>query len=849
MQDQALGKVLKEISRLGGFHFSYVNKHIPVRQKVTISAENKTINEILEELFSGKNIEFIVVEGEVVLKPDVKEYVYFKDITDKYTISGHIRDKGSGESLIGATVMVADSGIGTVSNSYGFYSLTLPQGMYNLNFSFIGFGNFTTPIELNKDMTLDVTLDEDLATIQEVVITRRDRNTSGTNIVQISKINLKPETIKKMPALLGEVDVIKSLEAIPGITFFGDGSTLFYVRGGNKDQNLILIDDAPIFNPAHLFGFFSNIIPDATKDVQVYKGDMPAHLGGRLSSLIDIRTRDGSLKKFGMGGSLGFIASRLMVEGPISVDKSSFFVSGRISHFEWLVKQNAPSVESIYFADLNLKFNTILSSNNRLFFTFYYGKDNFFNRNANEDTSGIKWDNLSGSIRWNHLFSNRMFSNLTFFTGKYDYFLVTSSTNNDAWNSRIANTGIKADFTFYYNPFVTLRFGVKAGYHFLNPGNFRYGDDSRNSFVPQVPARNALEWNGYFSYKHQLGTRWFFRLGLRATIWQNTGKTTEYVFNENHKPIDTLYYPAGKVYHSYLKPEPRLGITYRISPNISLKTGYARNIQNIHLITNSVSPFTTLDVWLPSGPNIKPQISDQVSVGFTKLFPESGIDFSIEAYYKIMQNQIDYEYHATMLLNPTIEGELRFGEARSYGFEVQLKKDAGRFTGWIGYSLSKTTKKIKEIYLNEPYPAFYDRPHDFSTFISYHPGDRWTFSAIWIYTSGAAFTTPTSFYYYQGYSVPVYTEKNNDRLPPYHRLNLNINFLLSRPEKKFRHDLTFSLFNVYGRKNPISVNFNKSINQSGGLIVPANYYHPPILVPSQIWLYQIVPSLNYNFRF
>ena len=846
-QDETLGKILKTLEELGGFHFSYRNKYVPANKKISLEAQNESISSILHRLLNGLDLEYTFVEGKIVLHPVIKKKTEKPEA--KFSINGYIRDNASGESLIGATIFVDSTTTGTVSNAYGFYSLTLPPGKYQLVYSFVGYEPQRLDIKLDSDQMVNVDIDQDQTQIQEVVITKRSSERAYGDLAQLSMTDMKPKQVKKIPALLGEVDVIKSLESLPGITFFGDGSTFFYVRGGNKDQNQILIDDAPIFNPAHLFGFFSNIIPDAIKDVRIYKGNMGPQKGGRLSSLIDIRTRDGNMKKIGVSGGVGLISARLSVEGPVVKDKSSFFISGRRSYFKWFVKQYSPQVQDIYFSDFNAKFNLIANSSNRFYLTLYLGKDDFTTLNGGSDAAGINWGNVSGSFRWNHLFGERLFLNTILYGGKYDYSLLTSVNRNDKWNSTITNTGLKTDFSFYMDPSNTLRFGMDIGFYEINPGNFTFGDISKNENVPWVPVKNSLEWNLYFNYERKLGEKFNLYLGLRGTLWQSVGPTTEYVFNDSHKPVASIDFDKKQIYNYYFSPEPRLGISYLLSETSSLTAAYARNIQNIHQINNSVSPFTSLDVWLPSGPNIQPQIANQVSLGYNRNVFIKTLKLKIEAYYKKMENQIDYEYHAQMLLNPLVEGELRFGEAWSYGIEFLIEKETGKLTGNLSYSFSKTTKQFPEIYQNEAFPAFYDRPHELSSFLSYLAGKRWTLAAMWTLTSGAAYTTPGSFFYYQGHSVPIYSEKNNDRLPPYHRLDVSIGLNMSKIGGRFKHDLSVSVYNLYGRHNPIAVNFNKIENPYETLLVPGNYYELPVLVPSHLYFYNFVPSLNYNFRF
>lgn len=849
MQNKTVGRVLKTIEKKTGTHFTYVNKYLPLKKRVDISVENKTVREVLDELFRGNNIEYLIVEGEVVLRP-ARQIPPAKGITLKnHTLSGYIREASGGESLIGATVFIEALATGTVSNAYGFYSITLPGGSYDITWSYVGYRLQHARITLNRDVTINVEMQPDPAMIREVVVTTTGSADRLSSAKRLGNVNISPASVNNMPALMGEHDVIKSLGTIPGISFFGDGSTFFYVRGGNKDQNLITIDDAPVFNPAHLFGFFSMVIPDAVKKVNVYKGNMPPQYGGRLSSLVDIRTKDGNMKKFGLSGSMGLVASHLTLEGPLKKDKSSIFVAGRHSYIKWFVHRNNTSVDDISFGDLNMKFNTFLNTKNRLYLSFYYGRDGYFNAQGSDDASGIQWKNLSMSLRWNHIFSTRLFSNFTFYSGQYDYALVTSRKDDNAWRSAIGNAGLKTDFSWYRKAGETWRYGMNIGFYGVDPGNFRYGDPDLNPGLPVVSEKQTMEWNLYGDYEKKMGEHWSVAAGLRATLWQNMGPVTEYAFDENHNPVAKNDYPRGKIYNSYFTPEPRVGVKYNLSDHTALKAGYNRNVQNIHQITNSVSPFTSLEVWLPSSVNIQPQKSDQVSLGYSTFFKKIGVDVNIEGYYKYMQNQIDYEYHAQMLLNPFLEGELRFGHARSCGIEIMLRKETGKFSGWAGYALSRTTKKIHGIYRNTEYPAFNDRTHDFSVFLSYRFLKRLTLSATWVYYTGAAFSTPSSFYYYQGYSVPVYRSKNNDRLPPYHRMDVNLNFRLNREGAGFKHSLTLAFYNLYGRKNPISIYFNKTPGVSGKLVVPANYFREPFLVPARMWLYRMVPSLNYKFSF
>ncbi|MCK4662547.1 MAG: TonB-dependent receptor [Bacteroidales bacterium] len=846
VKDKPLDEVLNEISVLGQINFSYSNEQIHRENKITINATDKTIKEILDEIFSDININYIIVENQIILKP-LKDKPGKQKDDKEYTINGYIKDINDGETLIGATIYIEGTTIGTITNAYGFYSITLPKGNYKIVYSFIGYENIIIPVELIKNQNISIELEFDNSVLNEVIIIASEQE----NIIeknQMSEINITPKTLNNLPGFIGEPDLIKSLQSLPGIKLFGDGSTSFYVRGGNLDQNLILIDEAPIYNPAHLLGFFSVFVPDAIKEIKIYKGDIPANYGGKLSSLIDIKTKDGNLKKFSAYGNYGLITGLLSVEGPIIKDKSSFFISARKSHIRWLIQKASGENSDLYFYDFNFKTNFKINNNNRLFLSCYSGKDYFSVPSGNDDSFGISWGNTAGTLRWNHLFSEKLFSNTTLYLSKYDYFLFTSVKNNDYWNSYIANISLKTDFTYYINLQNTLKFGAKFSGHYFNPGNL-YIADTISQYAPFVFNKQANENVLYCSNKQNINGKLSIRYGIRLLTWRNIGPTKVYIFDEKHNLKDTITPAEEEVFNTYFNIEPRLSIKYSVNNTSSFKASYGTTYQHLHLISNLISPFTSLEVWLPSGPNIKPQKAHQFVLGYFKKFPKKNFDFTIESFYKKMFNQIDYKDHAKMLLNPLIEGELRFGKAYSYGIELILNKSIGRLNGWISYTYSRIFKKIDGVNNNNKYPAFYDRPHDLSLSLTYKTLRRWLFSANWVYTTGAAITTPTGFYYYQGRSVPIYTVKNNDRLPDYHRLDLSATIDLNKPQKKFKHSLTFSLYNAYARQNPLSINFNKTINSNNEIKIPANFYTNPYLITSKISLIGIMPAIIYKFKF
>lgn len=849
VKELKLGKVLKQLEKDGEFKFSYSKKIVPIQEPITYQANNKKISQVLSEILSPLHIEYMLVEKQVVLKrkKDSEKTINPQTTVQKkntnFTLSGTINEFKTGESLIGATIYIEELKSGSATNAYGFYSITIPAGVYHFTFSYIGFKDISREVNLNQNGELNISLEEDTELLQEIVI---DASKSIPFIEKVQKghAELRPISVSLMPALLGEWDVIKSLQSVPGIKLYADGSTMFYVRGGDRDQNLILLDEAPIYNPSHVLGLFSTIIPEATKDIKIYKGDLPVQQGGRLSSLIDIKTKEGNLKRFGLSGSVGLAATRIAIEGPFKKDKSSYFVSGRFSNLNWFTKRVADQNSTIGFFDFNAKFNVAINPKNRLFFSFYSGQDNF----VQNGTSGIQWGNFAGTLRWNHIFNNRLFSNTTLYSSWYNYYLITSIPKNDRWHSSIANISLKTDFSYFINPQNNLYFGAKISFHGFNPGNYEPGDGIQPSSIRTVPRKNTNEIVFYGGNEQQFLNKISIKYGLRLSIWQNVGATTEYIYDTNYNPIEAINYGQGEIYNTYAEVAPRIGLAYQINSKISTKVFYTRSIQNIHLITNSISPFTNFEVWMPSSLNIQPQKADQIGGGVFVKWPEKSLELSGELYYKWMYNQIDYVDHAQMILNPFIEGELRFGKGKSYGGEVQLEKKQGKLTGWIGYAYSRSFRKIAGINNGTQYPTYFDRPHEVSFFLSQKLGRKWEISGNWIFNTGASITTPTGFYQFESQQVPIYDERGNDRFPNYHRLDLSVNFQLNRPENRFKHFINFSIYNLYGRQNPVYVNFNKTINGNGDVAVPGDIFPLPGLTPSYTYIYNLIPSISYNFK-
>lgn len=844
VQNIPLYELLSIISRQGEIKFSYSNEKISADRLVSYTADEQSIAVILREICNALQMEYSIVEQQVVLKPQSAEAA--KKEKKRYTINGFVKDRENGEAMIAAVVYVKEQQKGTITNTYGYYSLTLPEGRYTLQFSYLGYAVVTKAVYLSSSRLLTVELYPEQAMIEEVVVSP-DQINNAVFSHQMSDMKIPPKTFIEMPAFFGESDIIKSLHTVPGIKSFGDGSAAFYVRGGDKDQNIIMTDEAKIYNPSHLFGFFSSFVPEAINDINVIKGDMPAGYGGRLSSLIEVHTRDGNMRDYHLNGSVGPITHSLALEGPVVEDKSSFFVSWRQSHIEWLFKRENPDM-SLYFYDMNAKVNFRLGHKDRLYISAYRGKDDLTQLRGLEKF-GINWDNSAATIRWNHVFNSRIFTNTTVFGSKYDYNFLVSDKKNQVWNSFIANTGIKNDNTFYLNPENTLRYGFLSAAHFFNPGNYIYIIQEDFLQTPEVPRRQSLENALYISNATRAGKRLSFRYGLRMPIWINYGPTTEYVFDKNHNVRDTLYYYNVQPYNYFVNLEPRMSVYYMLNGQSSLKASYNRVHQYEHLVSNSISPFNSLDVWLPSGPHIAPQRADVYAAGYFTTGKKQ-LEYSAEIFYKEMSNQIEYVDHASMLLNPLVESQLRFGRGWSYGLELMARKKQGRLDGWISYTFSRALRQTPGINFSLSYPAFYDRPHDMSIFASYKLSPRWSMSLIWMYASGAAITTPSGFIRYQGYTMPLYAKRNNDRLPDYHRMDASLKFSIDKNRSNnFEHALVFSVYNLYGRRNPVFVNFNKISDYRGNYVIPANRYSSPQLTQTSIHLLGIIPSITYNFRF
>ena len=754
----------------------------------------------------------------------------------KYTVSGHINDE-AGEELIGATIYVKELSTGTVTNVYGFYSITLKEGLYQFDYSYVGYEPISRKIELNKNQKINISLFESSKTIEEVIVTAKRKNENVLK-TEMSTVKLQAKDIKKIPALLGEVDVIKTLQLLPGIQSTGEGFSGFNVRGGSPDQNLILFDEATVYNASHLMGFFSVFNNDAIKDLKIYKGDIPAEYGGRLSSLLDIRMKEGNMKKFAVTGGIGTISSRLTLEAPIIEDKWSVLVAGRRTYadlFLLLSSDEAVRSNKLYFYDLNLKTNYRISDKDRIFVSGYFGRDVF----KFGDMFGFDWGNYTLTARWNHLFSEKLFSNFSAIYSKYDYKMESGQESSGfKWTSNLEDVKLKADLSYYPNPKNTVKFGIEAIYHHFNPGFARGTGDSTAMYNSlKMPESNALEYAAYISNEHKVTKKLTLNYGLRGSIFQNMGEATVYNFDNNYQKIDSTTYKSWDIFNTFYGLEPRVNLNYVLNEKSSVKASYSRTKQYVHLASNSTAG-SPLDVWLPSSPNIDPQLANQVAVGYFRNLWDHQLETSVEIYYKKMDNQIDFKDHADLMLNPELEGEFRIGEARSYGLELLVRKQEGRFTGWISYTLSKAERKFPEINKGKLYPSVYDKPHNISIVGSYDLTTRLSVAATWVYATGAPVTFPSGKYDFENMAVPIYTERNGYRMPDYHRMDLSITLKSKiKPNKRFKSDLNISIYNVYNRHNAWMIYFGEDED------------NPEITVAQKVYVFPIIPSLTWNFYF
>ena len=771
---------------------------------------------------------------------------------EKVTLSGIVKDQKSNETLIGVTISFQNSTTTRTSltNEYGFYSISLPKGEYKIEINSLSFDGFSEIITLDSNTKKDLFLIEKSNEIEQVVVAGNSKKLQ-IDKPEMSVNKLTISQIKSMPAILGEVDVIKSILTLPGVTNAGEGQSGFNVRGGAADQNLILLDEATIYNSSHLFGFFSVFNADAIKDLKLYKGGIPARFGGRVASVLDIYQKEGNSKKFGMNGGIGLISSRILAEGPIVKDKGSFLVAGRSSYAHLFLKL-ADNNNTAYFYDLNTKINYKLNENNNLFLSGYFGRDVFSLNNQFINTYG----NSVLNVRWNHLFNDKLFSNASFIYSDY-YYGLTLDFIGFNWESGIKNYNFKYDFKHYVSDSYKLFYGANAIYYDFNPGRIEPIDANSSINEKQLAKKHAFEPAFYIDAEQKLTDKLSVNYGLRYSMFYRLGEQTMNVYANNQPvtydadlgiyekatPVDKKYYGKNETIANFGNLEPRIALAYTINDNQSVKASYNRMSQYLHLISNTQSP-TPLDIWTPSDNFLKPQILDQFAVGYFKNLKNGDYTLEVESFYKVVKNRLDYIDGADLIANEAIEQVVLAGKTRAYGLEIMAKKNVGKLSGWISYTLSRSEQQTAgrtpiESGINNGnwYKTGWDKTHNIYVTGSYKLNQKWSFGSIFTYQTGQPVTFPTAQYQYQGINVPVYSDRNQDNLPAYHRIDVSATLNPTKNKgRKWQGEWVFSIYNLYGRKNAASINFRQ--NQDSGLNEAV-----------RLSIFGIVPSVTYNFKF
>ena len=763
---------------------------------------------------------------------------------EKYTLNGYVRDATNGEELIGASLYLPSIKSGEVTNVYGFYALTLPRGTYDIQVSYLGYTTQVLQVVLDQNKELNIAMAPKAVELEGVVVTDRplDANVSE---VQMSKNELKMDQLRKLPALFGEVDILKAIQMLPGVITAGEGTSSFYVRGGSADQNLILIDEAPVYDPSHLFGLFSVFNADVIKDSELYKGGIPARYGGRLSSILDVRTRDGNNQNFEGSGGIGTLAARLAVEGPIQPEKSSYIFSARRSYADLFLKA-AGQDNLVGFYDLNAKVNWRSQNTNRFFVAFYAGRDNF---NFGNDFN-FGWGNATGTFRWNHLFNERLFSNTSLIVSNFDYKLeLMDPVQGFNWKSNLQELSLKNDLSYYINQKHELSFGYHLTGRRYFPARISPNTDESIFETVELDKEYALDHAVYVADKFDISNRLTLDYGIRLSVFQNIGPADVILYENPKDNIDinrtgSLHYKSFETIKAFVNPEPRVALRYKLAPDQSLKFSYNRMVQNTHLISNGTVP-VPFNTWSPSGYYLSPQIADQFAGGYFRNFKDNQYEFSVEAYYKDFSNITDFADNAELLFNEDVVTEYRQGQSWSTGLELFLVKTKGDLTGQISYTLSKTMRKVEGVNLNRWFPANYDRRNVVNLFATYDVDDRWSIGVNFTYGTGRPITLPVGKFEYDGYKPDYITERNGYRLPDYHRMDLSATYTSRKnTHRKWKSEWVFSIYNVYNRKNPFTIYTRLKEDDEGKLVGNGTEKEARL-----ISLFPILPSVTYNFKF
>lgn len=761
---------------------------------------------------------------------------------NKVTINGYIRDAENGEELIGVTVYVNELKTGTASNVYGFYALNLDPGTYSITFSSIGYQSVVKNVTLTKDLEFNVDLPVQITEMDEIVITDEAIDANVTDI-KMSRNEVNVKQVKRLPALFGEPDIIKTIQMLPGVASAGEGTSAFFVRGGSADQNLILIDEAPIYDPSHLFGLFSVFNADVIKESELYKGGIPTRFGGRLSSVLEVRTKDGNNKKMEGSGGIGTLASRFTLQGPIKKDKSSFIVSGRRSYVDLFLRA-AGEDNTVFFYDVNAKANWKHNNNNRFFAALYLGRDVF----DFDDTFGFDWGNATATFRWNHLFNERLFSNTSLVASNFDYKLeLDDESQGFKWTSNIQQISLKEDLNYFISPTSEINFGYHLSYQRFSPGTIEPNSDKSLFTTVELQKEYALDHGLYIENQLKLSNKLTLLYGARFSFFQSVGPSDVYVYDDitdniNIQRTDTLSFDRFETAESYFNIEPRFSARYMLNPKSSIKLSYNRMVQNTHLISAGTVPIP-FNTWAPSSLYLEPQLADQTAIGYFRNFNDNKYEFSVETYYKDMDNVTDFADNAEIFFNEDLATEYRQGDSWSYGLELMLQKNEGRLTGFTSYTWSRTERKIPEVNLGQPFLANYDRRHNFNIVATYEFNDKWTFGANFTYTTGRPITLPNGKYEFENYQIDFITERNGFKLPDYHRLDLSATLVPRKnADRKWQSSWVFSIYNVYSRKNAFTI-YTRTLENDEGVRDPSQKE------ARLIYLFPILPSVTYNIKF
>ncbi|WP_107039898.1 TonB-dependent receptor [Brumimicrobium mesophilum] len=786
---------------------------------------------------------------------------FFAFTQENATFSGSISDFSSGEEIIGVQIYTSDHKFGALTNEYGFFSLTLPKGEYSIIVSYFGYEKLLLTLDLSSSIQKNIQLKSKLQEFEEVTVSGTKENDNITN-TEIGVDRLRIEDIDKLPMIFGEKDILKAIQLLPGVKDEGEGSAGFTVRGGAADQNLILLDEATVYSASHLLGFFSTFNSDAIKDVTLYKGNQPANYGGRLSSVVDIKMKEGNNKKFQVDGGIGLIASRLTVQGPIVKNKGSFMISGRRTYADFIAKGFSKDLRKsgsqLYFYDLNAKANYKLGEKDRIFISGYFGRDNFIIKDKSyssnefgeiyesESQFGLQWGNKTGTIRWNHIINNKLFSNTSLIYSNFDFRIISENNYGDDYDmyrisSIINDIHLKQDFQWFANSKHKLKFGLDAILHQSIPGMVESEQDNQfgQSKFKRSTTLPSLEMAAYVSDDFQITNKLTATYGLRFSTFSVLGNgESTFTFDKDGSINDSLFFRKGEFAKTYYNIEPRLALSYAFSSVTSIKAAYARNTQNIHTLSPSISS-NPMDIILFTSYHTKPSIADQIAVGWFRNFYDNKLGLKIESYFKKTQNEVDYRNSADFLYTKAIEGELLYGKGRAYGLELQLKKNKGDFTGWVSYSLSRTERKMEGINYGEWYNARQDRTHDLSVVGMYDINSKLTLSATFVLHTGNAVTFPTGFYYLgeNYYPSTSFSGRNQERMPLYHRLDLGLTWKKKSTEK-YESSFNFSLYNAYGQANAYMFQFEQDYTENG----------PGPMQARKISLFRFVPSITWNFK-